>query len=340
MLISRTKAVRVAVAFSALLLLNACGGGGGTTLSEEQRIVAANAQFRTQTASLLTRAASEFGVTIEPENFASIIQRDSEGFRVLVNTNIAGVENLTLEDLQRGADVMFSFVHYSDGRKGFFVTRVRDENGTWIAEMRTLGGVVTATDVSVTTDDSIAQRPIATANWEWGDIPCIDLRRRMFAIIACAHPVIKDIFPLRTTQGNLETQLSDNIANTTLNTMEQMLSSRSRSSSREVVFLSRDDTLVAVQMQSGVYSWTLEQLTQQSPMTCYYHTGESSRIVPVQITNNNGVWSAPNLPGTRLVIKTPSSPRPVRPEPAQNARNAVIAFPIADNIVEIEFPVQ
>ncbi|MFN7016585.1 MAG: hypothetical protein ACK4P5_05355 [Fimbriimonadales bacterium] len=90
----------------------------------------------------------------------------------------------------------------------------------------------------------------------------------------------------------------------------------------------------------GVSSWTLEQLTQQSPMTCYYHTGVSSRIVPVQITNNNGVWSAPNLPSTRLVIERPSGPRPVRPEPVQNARNAVIAFPTADNIVEIKFPVQ
>ncbi len=338
MLISRTRTVQGSVVLAALLLLNACGGGGGATVSEEQQIVATNTQFRSQVASILTRAASEFGVEIEPDNFASIIQRDSEGFKSIVNASIRGVEQLTQNDLTQGADVLFSFVQYSDGRKGFFVTRVRSESeGIWIAEMRTLGGSTTTTDVSVASGDPVAQKPKLTVDWDDG--PCIDVRWGPIIIKACVPIDLEDILPLRTTQGNYESQLGD-IAIRTLDTMEQALRSRSRNASREVMCISRDDTLVVAQMHSGVSSWTLERLAQQSPMTCYYHTGNSSRIVPVQITNDSGVWSTPNLPGARLVIREPSRPRSTRPQLAQNERNAVIEFPVADNDVEIEFPVQ
>lgn len=344
MLISRTRTVQGSVVLAALLLLNACGGGGGATVSEEQQIVATNTQFRSQVASILTRAASEFGVEIEPDNFASIIQRDSENVRFSVNASIRGVEQLTIDDLRRGADILFTFLHFSDGRSGFFVTRIREENGEWIAELRTLEGSTTIRDVDVGTGNPGNPLPIqgtflSLKFWTSWYQACRDIHwtspSSPFTFQGCGQPD----FTERTTQGNYESQLGD-IAIRTLDTMEQALRSRSRNASREVMCISRDDTLVVAQMHSGVSSWTLERLAQQSPMTCYYHTGNSSRIVPVQITNDNGVWSTPNLPVARLVIKEPSRPRPPRPHLAQNERNAVIEFPVADNDVEIEFPVQ
>lgn len=311
-------------ALGALLLggiLSGCGGGGGgaTTVSEEQRIVAANSQFRSRVASLLTSAAAEFGVAIEPDRFASIAYTDGAGVQIAVNTPIAGVESLTIEELRQGADVLFSFVRFRDGVSGFFVTRIRQENGAWVAEMRTLAGQTRTTNVTVTTDSGGANlRPIATVDWFDEEKPCFDLRRGLLRLIFCRMDVdpLKNLFEARTSQGGYERQLTDT-TNEAIGIVRNSLVSRSRDSSSGISLVSRDDILFAAQLHEGVSNWTTEDLTTRSLMTLFVDGGAqprlsaNGRILPLQLRNANGAWTAQGMPEitVNITIKTKSSPR-------------------------------
>jgi len=289
-------------------------GGGGSTVTDEQRIVAANNQLRSRVATILNGAAAELGVAIETDNFASLAAPPKRalhgGYCALVNANIQGVQDLQIDDLRRGADVLFSFVQYEDGKKGFFVTRIREENGRWIATLRTLGGEVDTTDVNVSVAPSETAKPIKLTV-DWDDGPCIDARWGIIVIKICMPMGLGDVLPLRLTQGGYEAQMSEAF-NGALNTVRNALANRSRNPSQDITLVSRDDVLYASQIHAGVADWTIEEISQQPMMTCFIESAPrpdlSGRIRSVVIQQGGeGVWTAPNLPGTQLVIKLPSS---------------------------------
>jgi hypothetical protein len=316
-------------------------GGGGATVTEEQRIVAANNQFRSRITNLLNNAAAEFGVAIEPENAACIAYKDPSGIQLIVNTNIQGIQSLQLEDLRNGADVLFTFVRYSDGTNGFFVTRVRQENGRWIARLRALDGEVDASDVSVLLREN-EEKPELTVDWDDG--PCIDIKWKIFKIKLCIPIDLKDLLPLRLTQGSYEPQMTE-AANEALNSVRSAIANRSRNSSSEVILVSRDDMLWAAQIHAGVSEWTQGQLTQQPMMTAFFQSSGRpnlpARITPAQLQNSGGTWTLPAIPATELTIKQKSSPNS-RPErfASLNEDSLVIGCLTADSEVELNIPLE
>jgi len=127
----------------------------------EQQLEQANQIFRSTVASAMQEAAKLAGVTITTDNFVAIPLDD--GSSVAVNAGIAGVENLTLEQLARGADVLFTFLRLPEGSglpSGFYTVRFFQTPGTeqWKAQFRNLEGrVVLETDAEVGLED-IARR--------------------------------------------------------------------------------------------------------------------------------------------------------------------------------------
>jgi hypothetical protein len=264
-------------------------------------------------------------VAIQPDNFASIAVRDTSGINLIVNTNIQGIEELQIDDLRRGADVLFSFVKYSDGNMGFFVTRVHEENGRWIATLRTLGGGVITTDASVNLEPTA--KPVKLTV-DWDDGPCIDVRFGPIIIKGCVPIDIDTLLPLRLTQGGYESQMTEAFSSA-LPIVRDALATRSRNGSQSVVLVSRGDVLYAVQIHSGVANWTIEEVSRQPIMTCFVEASVrpdlSGRIQSVVIQRDGDVWTSPNLPGTRIVFKMRSSV----------IRNTTHSARLNDNSVEV-----
>jgi hypothetical protein len=123
----------------------------------EQQLEQANQIFRSTVASAMQEAAKLAGVTITTDNFVAIPLDD--GSSVAVNAGIAGVENLTLEQLARGADVLFTFLRLPEGSglpSGFYTVRFFQTPGTeqWKAQFRNLEGrVVLETNAEVGLED-------------------------------------------------------------------------------------------------------------------------------------------------------------------------------------------
>lgn len=295
----RVGFILVGVVLLGLLVLSACGGGG-PAVTDEQRIVNADAQFRRQVTRALEGAAGEFGVSVDTNNFAAGVLRwvdqDGDKYGIIVNAGIRGVENLTLDDLRQGADVMFSFVQFEDGRKGFFVTRVRQQaDGKWVADIRTLdGSTVTVEDVRVDEDGPPEKK--VTFSWWSGHLGfCIDFWR----IKACIEIEVEINFEPKT-QGGYEDQVSE-ASTAVLNTVWESLRNRSKDDSKDIIFMTRDDALIAAQIHTGVSSWTLDQLSERPPLTIYAGSASGRKIVSARfVKTGENTWTSPDLPGSSI----------------------------------------
>jgi hypothetical protein len=135
----------------------------------EQQLEQANQTFRSTVASAMQEAAKLAGVTIKTDNFVAILLDD--GSSVVVNAGIAGVENLTLEQLAKGADVLFVFLRVPQGSglpSGFYTVRFFQTPGTtqWKAQFRNLEGqVALETDAEVGPGDLAREIPKLTGGF-------------------------------------------------------------------------------------------------------------------------------------------------------------------------------
>jgi hypothetical protein len=134
----------------------------------EQQLEQANQTFRSTVASAMQEAAKLRPINIVSSNFI-VLNAD---ICVVVNA-IAGVENLTLEQLAQGADVLFTFLRLPQGSglpSGFYTVRFFQTPGTkqWKAQFRNLEGrVALETDAEVGLGDIAREIPKLT-----GDFGC------------------------------------------------------------------------------------------------------------------------------------------------------------------------
>jgi len=138
----------------------------------------ANKAFRSAVATEMQAAARQAGVKIRTDNFVAIPFDDSG--TVFVNAMIEGADRLRIEELAKGADVLFVYsgakLGSADRRGGlsstsvanrFYVVRVLQNpaSGQWIAQFKNLQGqVVLETDATVDKPDSngAKMQPICT----------------------------------------------------------------------------------------------------------------------------------------------------------------------------------
>ena len=174
----RKRLCRWLMSCSVIALLAGCGGGSSTNpQTAEQQIVASNTNFRTRVQTILRNAAQEMGVQVSPENFAcGVFTNGSDGkMSVLINAAIANTQNLTLDDLRSGADVMFCYLKSDDGSRTFFTVKIRQVNNRWVAELRNLAGETATFGATVQQgENSGERRRKLTLDWDEG--PCIDYR--------------------------------------------------------------------------------------------------------------------------------------------------------------------
>jgi hypothetical protein len=140
----------------ALSLVHGCGGGGGQPTTPTQILEQENNTFLSEVGSALEEAlqGKQASIRVRKDNLTALLL-DSEG-SVVVGAAIDRAENLSPEQLARGADVLFIFVRGTIGSQlpsGFYIMRVSQEVTTspgtspavkWRAQLRNLQGEVKA----------------------------------------------------------------------------------------------------------------------------------------------------------------------------------------------------
>jgi hypothetical protein len=274
-----------------------------TVETPEQSLEKANQTFRNEVAQALQQIARQARVQIRTDNFVAIPLDD--GSSVVVNAGIAGVENLTLEQLARGADVLFVFLRVPQGSalpSGFYTVRFFQTPGTtqWRAQFKNLQGrVALETDAQVGPGDPALQRPsmILTVELQCDENGCvliIDIhwgkgKARVPVPLGTGGP---DRTPLPPA-GQAIAQATGNFyqaARGIINTIKT-------DTFRQVIIGSRDDVLVVHTIFQGVEKLTLEQLAQgQDVFFGYFRTPQASGLpsgfYTVRILQSEGQWLA------------------------------------------------
>jgi hypothetical protein len=268
----------------------------------EQSLEKANQTFRNEVAQALQQIARQARVQIQTDNFVAIPLDD--GSSVVVNAGIAGVENLTLEQLARGADVLFVFLRVPQGSglpSGFYTVRIFRMGTQWKAQFKNLQGqVVLETDAEVGPGDPGLQRSTLTIEIVCrpdGSPPCIPVPDIHWNSGEARVPV-----PLGT-GGPDRTPLppaGQAIAQATGNFYQAargIINTIKTDTFRQVIIGSRDDVLVVHTIFQGVEKLTLEQLAQgQDVFFGYFRTPQASGLpsgfYTVRILQSEGQWLA------------------------------------------------
>ncbi len=152
-----TRVLTVIAGVSTLLALVSCDKLFSSTEKPveipEQKLEQLNQTFRSAVASAMQEAAGLAKVRLQTDNFTAIVLDD--GNSVVMNGVIAGVENLTLEQLAQGADVLFTFLPQGSALpSGFYIVRFLRRETQWKAQFKDLEGkVILEADAEVNEED-------------------------------------------------------------------------------------------------------------------------------------------------------------------------------------------
>lgn len=276
--------------------------------SNQQQIEPANQNFRTIVASALQEAALLSNISVRTDNFAAILSDD--GGSLVVNAGITGAENLTLEQMAQGADVLFTFVRLPQGSalsSGFYTIRISQKTGTtkWLAQFKNHEGrVVLETDAEVSPGDRSLDSPSLTLTiW----------RRLIFFDAHGTNSEIKisgaigtgglDPTPL-TPSGQKIVQAQNDFQQTALTEFN----TGKTSTLQKVIIETRDDILIAYTVFQGAEKLTQEQLAKgQDVITGYFRFDDSSDFPPgyytVRFLSSGGKWLARYLDSKGNTVK-------------------------------------
>jgi hypothetical protein len=279
-------------------------------------------------------AARQAGVKIYTDNFVAIPLDD--GSSVVVNAGIAGVENLTLEQLARGADVLFVFLRLPQGSampSGFYTVRFFQTPGTtqWKAQFRNLEGqVALETDAEVGPGDLAREIPRLTGGfgcdfdrgecWIKIDIRWKEGNAKASVRLGTGGP---DPTPLPA-EGQVIAQATANF----YEAARRIINTIKNNSYRQVIIGSRDDNLVVHTVFQGVEELTLDELARgQDVFFGYFRiprpsaSGIPAGFYTVRIARSaTGEWLARFVDAKGNTVKeVPATVGRVEP-PAQNGR--------------------
>jgi hypothetical protein len=132
---------------------------------EEINLQKVHAEFRRSIITAMQEAARQAGVEIRTDNFVAIPFDDSG--MVFVNAMIEGADRVSIEQLAKGADVLFIYSGAKlgfAGREidpGFYVVRISQNpaSGQWLAQFKnSQGRIVLETEATVERPDSNAAK--------------------------------------------------------------------------------------------------------------------------------------------------------------------------------------
>jgi hypothetical protein len=131
----------------------------------EQQMEQAHQTFRSTVASAMQDSATQAGIKIRTDNFVAIPFDDSS--MVFVNAMIEGADRVSIEQLAKGADVLFIYsgakLGYAEKEidPGFYVVRISQNpaSGQWLAQFKnSQGRIVMETEATVERPDSNAAK--------------------------------------------------------------------------------------------------------------------------------------------------------------------------------------
>jgi len=325
-----TRILTVIAGVSTLLALVSCDKLFSPTEKPveipEQRLEQLNQTFRSAVASAMQQAAELANVQVQTDNFAAILPDD--GSSVVVNAVVAGAENLTLEQLARGADVLFTFLQLPRGSalpSGFYTVRLFQMETRWKAQFKDLQGkVVLETDAEVKGED-----------------PALRLKDGVTSVIIIQTEnviiVILDIHPLqypppwsarvmlRLGTGGPDSSSLPTAGQAILQAMgkfyqeaRRVMNTIETNTFQQVMVGTRNDVLLVHTVFQGVEKLTLEELAKgQDVFLRYIHYSPPHPMMPtgfavVRILRNSaGQWAAQirDLQG-KLLLELPVSVEP------------------------------
>jgi len=200
-------------------------------------------------------------------------------------------------------------------------------------------------DVEVKTGQPVSNT--MTTVWYPNGTKCVDRRISKFGavIVMCIREVgsVFDPIPYRATSGGWEDQL-DSACEQLMSSVRGAMQSRSGSSFRGVVAISRDDVLSVCQL-SGMASEMQLNDSSRPLGYCYIwkeRNGDDlpARIFPIKLSSSNNSYAVDGAPGigvtlepSNLTIKTKSSPRP-----RLDDNRIALLLPVQDQVVSLEVP--
>lgn len=226
---------------------------------------AANQVFRSAVASALQEAAQQAGVQVRTDDFVAV-PADDDGSSLVVNARIAGVENLTLEQLAQGADVLFTFLRLPQGSalpSGFYTVRIFGMLGTtqWRAQFKNLQGEVALETEAQVGEEEPAELKIKLTgeiDFDAGTASIhIKWKTNKAKVATRIGTGSRDTTPLPPA-GQRIVQAATGFQQVAI---VKIRSTKSNASER-VIIGTRDDILVAQTVFLGAENLTLEQLAQ------------------------------------------------------------------------------
>jgi len=315
----------------------------------EQELEQANQTFRSTVASAMQEAAKLAGVTITTDNFVAIPLDD--GSSVAVNAGIAGVENLTLEQLARGADVLFTFLRLPQGSglpSGFYIVRFFQTPDTtqWRAQFKDLQGkVVLETDAEVGPGDR-AQKEIPRLTGSFG---CDFDEGYCWVKIDIHWKKGNAQASVRLGTGGPDTTrlpaAGQVIAQATANFYEAargIINTVKTNTYRQVIIGSRDDILVVHTVFQGVEKRTIDDMAKELDWSyAYFRTPQSSKLptgfYTVRIAQSaTGEWLARFVDAKGNTVK--EVPATVHGEPLAQRPRLTIDIDLDSACIDLHFP--
>lgn len=231
-----------------------------TVQTPEEFIEGLNETFRDEVAGALQQISRQIRRPIRTDNFAALLPQD--GTSVIVNAGLTGVENLTLEQLAGGADVLLVFLRLRQDSalpSGFYLIRVSasggDPDSSWRAQFKNLQGqVVLESEAKVGGGDPAIRQFMCTVG-ERGELILIDEHDvnksiRISLPMGTGRPDQRSLPPA----GQAIVQAANNFYQAALGY------NSSRSNVQRQAIGSRDDMLTVFTVFRGVERLTLEQL--------------------------------------------------------------------------------
>ncbi|MBI4518097.1 MAG: hypothetical protein HY699_20020 [Deltaproteobacteria bacterium] len=259
----------------------------------------ANQVFRAAVASALLEAAQQAmgqAQQIAAGDFVAI-PADDDANSIVVNSRIVGVEDLTLDKLAEGADVLFTFLRLPEGSalpSGFYTVRIFRTPGTarWRAQFTNLQGrVALETDAQVGPEEPTELRIKLTGEIDFdAGTAWIDLKWKNNKARVGLHMGTGGADPTSLPPAGQRIVEATTIFQATIN--------NSKSNNFRLIIGTRDDILISQAIARGVESLTMEQLAQgQDVFSQYYRGPETDSILPgfyvVRILRNPaGQWLA------------------------------------------------
>jgi len=334
----------------ALSLVHGCGGGGGQPTTPTQILEQENNTFLSEVGSALEEAlqGKQASIRVRKDNLTALLL-DSEG-SVVVGAAIEGAENLSPEQLARGADVLFIFVRGTIGSQlpsGFYIMRVSQEVTTspgtspavkWRAQLRNLQGEVKAeTDnVEVGVGNPNLGKPRILVSFEDGYVNFGYIGQGFYTIYRTYYAGGYFLYSYQPPDPSPLPKSGQKIVDAAKRLYRRALEFIGADSSRPMILATSDRGMFIHAAEQGLENLTLEQLKKGAKISLMYWPPRKDPVILSLSQSPDGRWVAKLVDKEGNVVKEATK---VVVEEQPSTQKVKLSFDFGDNEICVDVSV-